>query len=76
MATITVNTRTKAGKMLLEIARLLSESSKGISIESAVKKEAEPKPHYNQRFVSMIKQSAKQKNGKTINPNDVWGSLK
>jgi hypothetical protein len=75
MATITINTRTKAGKMLLEIAKLLSESSKGISIESTVKKEAKPN-QYNQRFVSMIKQSAKQKNGKTINPNDVWGSLK
>jgi hypothetical protein len=76
MATITINTRTKAGKMLLEIAKLLSESSKGIIIESAVNKEVKTKSHYNQRFVSMIKQSAKQKTGKTINPNDVWGSLK
>lgn len=33
MTTITINERTKAGKMLLELAKMLSESNKGVAID-------------------------------------------
>jgi hypothetical protein len=35
MTTITINKRTKAGKTLLELARLLAISNKGVTIEES-----------------------------------------
>jgi len=36
MTTITINKRTKAGKTLLELARLLAISNKGVTIDESV----------------------------------------
>lgn len=38
MTTITINERTKAGKAILELAKLLSESSKGVVIDTGLGK--------------------------------------
>lgn len=72
MTTITINERTKAGKTLLELARLLAVTNKGVEIEE--------KSSYNPEFVEMIKnRAADYKSGKsnsvTVDPNDIWGSL-
>ncbi|SHG96398.1 hypothetical protein SAMN05444372_11252 [Flavobacterium micromati] len=67
MTTITVNKRTKAGKALLELAKLLSLNNKGVEI-------IEESP-YNPEFVKKIIDAEKRGNYKTIDPNDVWGSL-
>ncbi|MFV8326136.1 DUF2683 family protein [Flavobacterium sp. ZS1P14] len=72
MTTITINERTKAGKTLLELARLLAVTNKGVEIEEG--------SSYNPEFVEMIKKrEADHKSGKsksvTVDPNDIWGSL-
>lgn len=38
MTTITINERTKAGKTLLDLARMLSESNKGVSVNVELRK--------------------------------------
>jgi len=44
MTTITINPRTKAGKALLELARLLSEKNSGVFInEDSIVKKPNPK---------------------------------
>ncbi|TDW47280.1 hypothetical protein EV144_105299 [Flavobacterium sp. 270] len=73
MTTITINERTKAGKTLLELAKLLAVTNKGVKIE-------EDESPYNPEFVAEIKQRyADYKSGKSkttlIDPNDIWGSL-
>jgi hypothetical protein len=73
MTTITINERTKAGKTLLELARLLAVTNKGVKIE-------EEESPYKPEFVAMIeKRYADYKSGKskaiTVDPNDIWGSL-
>lgn len=72
MTSITINERTKAGKTLLELAKLLAVTNKGVKIE-------EESP-YNPEFVAEIqKRYADYKSGKskaiTVDPNDIWGSL-
>lgn len=70
MTTITINKRTKAGKTLLELAKLLSVNNKDIEIN-------EESP-YNPEFVEKIleaERNIERGNYKTIDPNDVWGSL-
>ncbi len=67
MTTITVNKRTKAGKTLLELAKLLSVTNKDIEI-------SEESP-YNPEFVEKILEAERRGNYKTIDPNDVWESL-
>ncbi|MDR7372016.1 DUF2683 family protein [Flavobacterium aquidurense] len=73
MTTITINERTKAGKTLLELAKLLAVTNKGVKIE-------EEESPYNPEFVAEIKKryedykSGKSK-GITVDPNDIWGSL-
>ena len=67
MTTITINERTKAGKTLLELARLLSVTNKGVEIN-------EESP-YNPEFVEKILEAEKRGNYKAIDPDDVWGSL-
>lgn len=64
---ITINERTKAGKTLLELARLLS-----VNDEAVETKEESP---YNLEFVEKILKAEKRGNYKTIDPDDVWGSL-
>lgn len=81
MTTITINERTKAGKTLLELAKLLSVSNKGVSIDEGIDKELileEEKSVYNPKFVAKIKLAEKQiKEGKTttINTESIWESI-
>ncbi len=67
MTTITINEQTKAGRTLLELARLLSVTNKGVEIN-------EESP-YNPEFVEKTLKAEKRGNYKTIDPDDVWGSL-
>lgn len=67
MTTITLNKRTKAGKTLLELAKLLSVTNKDIEI-------SEESP-YSPEFVEKILEAERRGNYKTIDPNDVRGSL-
>ena len=78
MTTITINERTKAGKTLLELAKLLSISNNGVSIDEGIEKELileEEKSSYNPKFVAMVKKAQKSKKRTIVDPNDVWGSL-
>lgn len=55
MITITINKRTKAGKLLFEMAKLLSEKEKsGVTIE-------EGKPRYNKETETAIKEARNRK---------------
>ena len=81
MTTITINERTKAGKTLLELAKLLSVSNKGVSIDEGIEKELileKEKSVYNPKFVAKIKLAEKQiKEGKTttISTESIWESI-
>lgn len=79
MTTITINERTKAGKTLLELAKILSVSNKGVSIDVSVKKTVEKEKNpYNPKFLAKIKLAEKQiKEGKTttINTESIWESI-
>ena len=80
MTTITINERTKAGKTLLELAKMLSVSNKGVSIDVALGKESVPKKasKYNPKFVEKIELAKKQINeGKstTITTESIWESI-
>jgi hypothetical protein len=78
MKTITINERTKAGKTLLELAKLLALANKGVVIDEAEKNELilnEEKSIYNPKFVEMIKKAQKSKKRTIVDPDDVWGSL-
>jgi hypothetical protein len=79
MTTITINERTKAGKTLLELAKLLSTSNKGVVIDASLKKPlVEEKNPYNLKFLSKIKLAEKQiKEGKTttISTKSIWESI-
>jgi hypothetical protein len=78
MTTITINERTKAGKTLLELAKLLALANKGVVIDEAEKNELilnEEKSIYNPKFVEMIKKAQKSKKRTIVDPDDVWGSL-
>ncbi len=78
MTTITINERTKAGKTLLELAKLLSVSNKGVRIDEGVEKGLileEEKSVYNPKFVAMVKKAQKSTKRTIVDPNDVWGSL-
>lgn len=67
VTTITINKRTKAGRTLLELAKLLSVTNKDIEINE--------ESTYNPEFVEKILEAERRENYKTIDPNDVWGSL-
>jgi hypothetical protein len=74
MTIISINERTKAGKIVLELAKMLATTNKGVSI---VPKE-ELENGYSDAFVAKIKRAEKnieKGETKTLNPNDVWGSL-
>lgn len=80
MTTITINERTKAGKIVLELAKMLSVTNKGVCIDSESNKPTLPviekeKDNYNPEFVKMVLKSAKSKKRTVLNPDDIWGSL-
>ena len=81
MTTITINERTKAGKTLLELAKLLAIANKGVTIDEGIEKELileEEKSVYNPKFVDKIKLAEKQiKEGKTttISTKSIWESI-
>lgn len=81
MTTITINERTKAGKSLLELAKILSVSNKGVVINDGLDNVAlstEEKVIYNPEFVAKIKLAEKQiKEGKTttISTESIWESI-
>lgn len=73
MTTITINKRTKEGKLLFEMAKLLSEKSEGVVIIEDIKKGKSP---YKSEFVKMIKESAASKKRYEVkNVDDLWESL-
>lgn len=75
MTTIIINKRTKAGKLLFEMAKLLSEKEEGVVIKENNKEEKSP---YNPEFVKKVKEAEKNiEQGKTItlDPNNVWESI-
>lgn len=51
MTTITINKRTKAGKLILEMAKLLSENAKGVVITE------DETPRYNKETEKAIKEA-------------------
>ena len=70
MTTITINKRTKAGKTLLELAKLLATTNKDIEITD--------ESSYSPEFVEKVleaERNIERGNYKTINPEDLWGSL-
>lgn len=67
MTVITINKKTKEGKMLLELAKILSEKGKGISISE--------KSPYNPEFVEKITAARKgisKNKGEKIDLDDLW----
>ena len=81
MTTIMINERTKAGKTLLELAKMLAVSNKGVVIDEGTEKELllkEEKSVYNPKFVEKIELAKKQINeGKstTITTESIWESI-
>ncbi len=78
MTTITINEQTKAGKIVLELAKILSVTNKGVCIDSGLNNPTVPareKDNYNPEFVKMVLKSAKSKKRTLINPDDIGGSL-
>ena len=59
MTTITINKRTKAGKLIFEMAKLLSEKEKGVVISEDEKHigylKLDKKPRYNTETEKVIK---------------------
>lgn len=68
MTTITlkINERTKAGKALLSLLEFFTKEGKGVEVIEMP---------YDPEFVVMVKESAASEKKKTINPDDLWGSL-
>ena len=74
MTTITINEKTKAGKIVLELAKMLSVTNKGVRIDQ----KEEDQSVYSDAFAAKIKraeENIKKGETKTLNPNDVWASL-
>lgn len=68
MITVEINERTKVGKAVLEMLRLLSKEEGVRIIENS----------YNDEFVREIKTREKDSRAKEltkVNPDDVWGSI-
>jgi hypothetical protein len=74
MTTITIKTKSKAGKTLIELATILAQNNKEIVVNESKTLEIK-EPIYNQEFVDMVLKASKSKNRTVINPNDIWGSL-
>jgi hypothetical protein len=79
MTTISINERTKAGKTLLELARILAISNKGVSINVDVNRPVVNSEIYNPKFLAKVKAAKKQiSDGKTvtIDTKSIWESIK
>lgn len=76
MTTITIDKRTKAGKLLLELAEILAEkNSQDVVITYSVQEEQSP---YNKEFVQMVQAAEKEINmgkGKQVNPKTLWEDI-
>lgn len=69
---IKVSTKTKAGKTIIELAKLLSTQDKSVQIIEG-QKEQSP---YDPKFVAMVKKSAASKKRLIVNDvNELWESL-
>ncbi|MFM9824788.1 hypothetical protein [Flavobacterium sp.] len=78
MTTITINERTKAGKIVLELAKILSVSNKGVEIETLVKDKPVSKVNegnYDPKFVAMIKKRIAKEKFMPITTNSIWESI-
>lgn len=80
MTTITINERTKAGKIVLELAKILSVSNKGVVIEenTIVEKpisDAKEEDFYDANFVAMIKKRIAKEKFTPITTKSIWESI-
>jgi len=72
MTVIRLNIRTKAGKAILELAKLLlSVKAKGVEIIS----ENEEDSTYDQDFVNKIKNAESSKNRTRVTSKNLWESI-
>jgi hypothetical protein len=80
MTTITINERTKAGKIVLELAKILSLSNKGVVIEGntivekPISNEKE-EDFYDANFVAMIKRRIAKEKFTPITTKSIWESI-
>lgn len=56
MTTITINERTKAGKIVLELAKMLSVTNKGVSVDSEVKPDAKELTPKQRTWINRLKE--------------------
>lgn len=78
MTTITINERTKAGKIVLELAKMLSVSNKGVEIETSVKEMPVSKvneDNYDPKFVAIIKNRIAKEKFIPITTKSIWESI-
>lgn len=80
MTTITINERIKAGKIVLELAKILSGSNKGVVIEENTNLEksisnAKEGDYYDPKFVAMIKNRITKEKFSPITTNSIWESI-
>ena len=64
---ITLDTRSKAAKVLKELITEMSKNDKGIKVEESP---------YDSEFVEIVKKSAASKNRTEIDPENLWASIK
>ncbi|MFE3846691.1 hypothetical protein ACFX5D_01755 [Flavobacterium sp. LB3P45] len=79
MTTITINERTKAGKIVLELAKILSVSNKGVAIEpkevAKPASKAKEEGTYDPKFVAMIKKRIANEKFTPIHTKSIWESI-
>lgn len=77
MTTITINERTKAGKIVLELAKMLSVSNKGVAIETKENtfKKVITKDEYDPEFVAMLKERISKEKFTPISTKSIWESI-
>ncbi len=64
---LTLDTRSKAAKVLKELITEMSKNDKGIKVEESP---------YDSEFVEIVKKSAASKNRTEIDPENLWASIK
>lgn len=78
MATITINENSKEAKAFLEYVKTLAFVTV-TQVEKPLRKsrkKAVSESPYNPEFVAKIKNAQKEKGGITIDPRNVWTSIK
>lgn len=88
MTTITINERTKAGKIVLELAKILSVSNKGVAIETKLVEKPASKAKegmsnselltqssYDPKFVAMLKKRIAKEKFTPITTKSIWESI-